>query len=75
MGYTYQTNKREDFYPGDHTMFTEWTGDNYFLRGQYSITDGESSTLSSDITANYTGQFGKHMLLAECGMELELQHV
>lgn len=64
VGYTYQTNKREDFYPGDHTMFSEWTGDNYFLRGSYSITDGESSTLSSDITANYTGQFGKHMLLA-----------
>ena len=70
VGYTYQTNKREDFYPGDHTMFTEWTGDNYFKRGQYTITDGESSTLSSDITANYTGQFGKHMLLANAAWSL-----
>ena len=70
VGYTYQTNKREDFYPGDHTMFTEWTGDNYFKRGSYSITDGESSTLSSDITANYTGQFGKHMLLANAAWSL-----
>lgn len=70
VGYTYQTNKREDFYPGDHTSYAQWTGDNYFLRGSYSITDGESSTLSSDITANYTGQFGKHMLLANAAWSL-----
>lgn len=70
VGYTYQTNKREDFYPGDHTMFTDWTGDDYFKRGQYSITDGESNTFSSDITANYTGQFGKHMLLANAAWSL-----
>lgn len=70
VGYTYRTNKREDFYPGDHTMFSEWTGDNYYKRGQYSITDGEDNTLSADITANYTGQFGKHMLLANAAWSL-----
>ena len=70
VGYTYQTNKREDFWPGDHTAYATWTGDNYFKRGSYTITDGESSTLSSDITANYTGQFGKHMLLANAAWSL-----
>ncbi len=70
FGYTYQTNRREDFYPGDHTMFAEWTGDSYYQRGSYSITDGESSTTSVDITANYTGQFGKHMLLANAAWSL-----
>ena len=70
VGYTYQTNKREDFYPGDHTRFVDWTGDQYYLRGSYSITDGESATLSSDITANYTGQFGKHMILANAAWSL-----
>ena len=70
VGYTYQTNKREDFYPGDHTSFVEWTGDNYYKRGSYSITDGESHTLSSDITANYNAQFGKNLLLANAAWSL-----
>lgn len=70
IGYTYQTNKREDFYPGDHTNFVEWTGDNYYKRGSYSITDGESHTLSSDITANYNAQFGKNLLLANAAWSL-----
>lgn len=70
IGYTYQTNKREDFYPGDHTSFSEWTGDNYYKRGSYSITDGESHTLSSDITANYNAQFGKNLLLANAAWSL-----
>lgn len=33
IGYTHQNNRREDFYPGDHTRFATWTGDNYFKRG------------------------------------------
>lgn len=70
IGYTYQTNKREDFWPGDHTSFVGWTGDRFFQRGQYSITDGESETISSDLTANYSGQFGKHMLLANAAWSL-----
>ncbi len=70
IGYTYQANKREDFYPGDHTNFVEWTGDNYYKRGSYSITDGESHTLSSDITANYNARFGKSLLLANAAWSL-----
>lgn len=70
VGYTYQTNKREDFWPGDHTYFVTWTGDNYFKRGQYSITDGESSTIASDLTVNYSGHFGKHLLIANAAWSL-----
>lgn len=70
IGYTYKTTKREDFYPGDHTMYVNWTGDSYFKRGSYSITDGESQTLSSDITANYSAQLGKHLLLANAAWSL-----
>ena len=70
VGYTYQTNKREDFWSGDHTYFVTWTGDNYFKRGQYSITDGESSTIASDLTVNYSGHFGKHLLIANAAWSL-----
>ncbi|MCM1476253.1 MAG: SusC/RagA family TonB-linked outer membrane protein, partial [Muribaculaceae bacterium] len=63
LSYMHQNNTAEDFRPGDHTDFTEWTGDNYFKRGSYSITDGETSTLSADITANWTKQWDASMLI------------
>lgn len=70
VGYTNRTSTREDFYPGDHTKFANWTGDSYFKRGSYSISDGTSENLSADITANYSNQIGKHMLLANAAWSL-----
>lgn len=70
VGYTYQTNSEEEFLPGDHTSFAEWTGDDYYNRGSYYISDGVSHTLSADITGNYTGSFGKHLLLANAAWSI-----
>lgn len=71
VGYTYQNNRREDFYPGDHTRFTDWTGDRYFQRGSYSITNGESNSLNVDVTGNYSHQWNKHQLLANAAYSLQ----
>ena len=70
IGYTYQTNGSEEFLPGDHTSFADWTGDDYYLRGSYSITDGTSHTLSADLTGNYTGQWGKNLFIANAAWSL-----
>lgn len=70
IGYTYQTDSSEDFKPGDHTDFVTWTGDNFYKRGSYSISDGKSDNLSVDLTTNYSGQFGKHMLLANAAWSM-----
>ncbi len=71
LGYTHQNNKREDFYPGDHTRFYNWTGDRYFQRGSYSITNGETNSLSVDFTANYSHTWDKHMLLANAAYSMQ----
>ena len=71
MGYTHQNNKREDFYPGDHTRFYDWTGDRYFQRGSYAITNGETNTLNMDITANFSHTWDKHLLLANAAYSLQ----
>ena len=71
VGYTHQSNKREDFYPGDHTRFYDWTGDRYFQRGSYSITNGETNSLSMDLTANFSHTWGPHMLLANAAYSLQ----
>lgn len=63
LSYTHQNSTSEDFKPGDHTAFAEWTGDNFFKRGSYAITDGESSTLSADVTASWTKQWDRQMLI------------
>ncbi len=71
LGYTFKDNRREDFYPGDHTRFNDWTGDRYFQRGSYSITNGEANNLNIDITANYSNQWGKHQLLSNAAYSLQ----
>ena len=71
LGYTFKDNRREDFYPGDHTRFNDWIGDRYFQRGSYSITNGESNNLNIDVTANWSNQWGKHQLLANAAYSLQ----
>lgn len=70
VGFTHNTNSAENFLPGDHTRFTEWTGDSYFNRGSYSITDGKSTSVSTDVFANWTRQWGPHLLLVNGGGNL-----
>ena len=71
IGYNHQNNKREDFYPGDHTRFNDWTGDRYFQRGSYAITDGETNSFSLDITGRYSHTWGKHLFLTNAAYSLQ----
>ena len=71
LGYTHQNNRREDFYPGDHTRFNDWTGERYFKRGSYSISNGESNSLSLDVTGRYSHQWNKHLLLSNVAYSLQ----
>ena len=71
LGYTHQNDKREDFYPGDHTRFNEWTGDRYFQRGSYYISNGETNSLNIDVTGNYSHTWNKHLLLANAAYSLQ----
>lgn len=70
FGYTHQDNQSDVFYPGDHTRFTEWTGDRYFQRGSYSMTNGNSETLSADLAGTYTGRWDKHLLIANAAWSM-----
>ena len=71
FGYTQKQDSREDFYPGNHTKFADWTGDNYFKRGSYYIKDGTSKTFKLDATFNYSKQLDKHLLLANFNWKLK----
>ena len=71
IGYNHQNNKREDFYPGDHTRFYDWTGDRYFQRGSYYINNGESNSIAVDLTGRYSHQWGKHLFLSNVAYSLQ----
>ena len=71
LGYNHQNNKREDFYPGDHTRFYDWTGDRYFQRGSYYINNGETNSLSVDVTAHFSHDWDKHLLLANAAYSMQ----
>lgn len=70
VGFTQNRNGSELFFPGDHTRFIEMTGENFFRRGTYNITDGKSTTLNSDVFANWTKMWGKHLVLINGGANL-----
>ncbi|MFC3196114.1 SusC/RagA family TonB-linked outer membrane protein [Parapedobacter deserti] len=70
FGYTHTTNKREDFYPANHTRFAEYAAEDFFRRGQYSITNGTATSIKSDITLNYSKLLGKHLVFLNAGWNL-----
>lgn len=70
VGYTHNGNSSERFLPGDHTSFALWTGESYYKRGSYTMTDGVSSTLSSDLFANWTKAYGKHVVFVNGGLNV-----
>lgn len=71
FGYTQKQDSREDFYPGSHTRFAEWTGDRYFQRGSYYMKDGVTKTLKVDATLNYSKQWDKHLLFANLNWNMQ----
>jgi TonB-linked SusC/RagA family outer membrane protein len=68
VGFTFNGNNSEIFLPGDHTRFA--TGENYFKRGSYYMGDGRSNSLSSDIFANWSKKYGKHLIFLNGGWNI-----
>lgn len=72
LGYTYQTNSSDDFIPGNHTNYAQWTGDMYYKRGSYTKTNGESQRIAVDLTANWSKTVNKHMIFINGGYNLAM---
>ena len=71
LGLTKIFNKREDFYPASHTYFLGYSEERTFEKGQYSKSNGESSSISADLTANYSLYLKKHQLLVNAGWSMQ----
>lgn len=70
VGYSYRDDKSRDFYPADHTKFKDWTGDDFFRRGSYALSDTKNSMVKTDVTINYSTLLGKNLIFANAGWNL-----
>lgn len=66
LGVTGKKSENELFYPRDHTMFKNenMTDDEFFKRGQFTMTNGKDFYLNSDLGVNYSKTLGKSMIFA-----------
>jgi TonB-linked SusC/RagA family outer membrane protein len=70
LGYTHKQSSREDFFPANHTRYAEYAQEDYFKRGDYTITDGVDGSIKTDITVNYSKMLGKHLFYFNGGWNL-----
>jgi TonB-linked SusC/RagA family outer membrane protein len=70
IGFSNTVNGSEVFYPGSHTKFLSYTGDNLFLRGSYDKGDGKASMVSSDLNMNYSKAWGRHSVFTNVGANI-----
>lgn len=70
LGYTQKEDTREDFYPANHTRYAEYAEEDFFRRGDYTITDGKDVSIKTDVTLNYSKQLGKHLFFLNAGWNL-----
>lgn len=70
FGYTQKIDTRHDFYPANHTRFAQYPEEDFFRRGQYSVTDGRDGMIKTDLTVNYSKSFNKHLIFFNAGWNL-----
>lgn len=71
LGLTKTQNGNENFYPAQHSMFLNYSDDRFYEKGLYQKTDGQSSSISADVTANYSLVADKHTLFFNAGWSMQ----
>lgn len=62
FGFTNTAKNNDEYLPADHTTFVSYTGDDLYKKGRYSILNRKQNSLSGDVGANYSVDFGKNQL-------------
>lgn len=68
------TNKEQDTYlPSGHTSFYSYTGDDLYRKGRYSVLTRKQNSISGDLGANYSIEFGKNLFFFNAQMNWSRQ--
>ncbi|HEY8388633.1 MAG TPA: SusC/RagA family TonB-linked outer membrane protein [Parasegetibacter sp.] len=64
-----QRDHYEKFLPAEAIKFAEYTGSNFYRRGEYSESNGEQLNFQGDLTINYGRNIGKNVLYGTAGFQ------
>ena len=71
LGITTQRNDADTYYSKDHGNFADiYNFGEEYKKGSYTVNNGKSTTLSTDVFANYTKTIKKHTFFANVGWNL-----
>lgn len=67
LGITAKSNKADEFYPANHTMFSKYSADDKYRKGKYIANNGNMSDVNGDIYLNYSKVVGKNYFFFNIG--------
>lgn len=71
LGIDVKRSDADEFYPGSHTMFDQYTtGDDVNRKGSYQVNTGKSTYLSGDLNVNYSKEVNKHFYFTNIGFNV-----
>jgi len=71
LGVSVTKSRFDNYVPATHTMFDDYTGENYSRRGTYSLGMGNSSRYEGQVTLNYSKTFNDvHQIFAGIGSNI-----
>mgnify|MGYP003289559860 CR=1 FL=1 len=70
LGITSQRSDADTYYSYLHGNFANTSYNEKYKRGSYQVNSGKSTTLSTDVFANYTKTIKKHTFFANAGWSL-----
>lgn len=68
FGFTSTGSTDDTYLPSDHTSFASYSGDDLYKKGSYTILNRKDNSISGDLGANYSVDFGKNQIFANAQM-------
>ncbi|MDR1273590.1 MAG: SusC/RagA family TonB-linked outer membrane protein [Odoribacteraceae bacterium] len=70
FGFSIRTSGEDHFKPGEHTDFSDYSGDGTYTRGSYSLQHREDNNMSGDVGAAWSLTADKHMLFTNAQLTI-----
>ena len=73
FGLTDTKKDTDNYLPAGHTTFFSYTGDDLYKKGRYTATNRKQNSISGDVGANYSIDFGKNLFFFNAQMNWSRQ--
>lgn len=70
IGIIAQRSDGDEFYPGNHTKFADYSNEEILRKGSYQQNFGKFNNLNGEFTLQYSKNLGRHFLMANFGFNI-----